>query len=221
MSNKPIAGQEGRRVVSAAIRRALFAGDMVPGQRLIEQELSTSLNAARAAVREALQDLAAEGLVELIPRRGARVRIVTVEEALQITECRASLEGLCARRAADLASVEDRGRLRRIGERMRAAVASGDLSTYSTLNTELHSSLAHMSGQAVAEALLNRLKGQMVRYQFRLALRAGRPGESLPQHLAIIEAIVTGDGPAAEAAVRAHLESVSAELSKSPEPAVV
>ncbi|MCA1220708.1 GntR family transcriptional regulator [Streptomyces sp. 8L] len=216
MADNRVTGQEGRRLVSEAIRRALSAGDLVPGQRLVEQELSEAHHATRNCVREALQDLAAEGLVELVPRRGARVRIVSVEEAIQITECRAALEGLCARRAALHAPAAERESLRGIGAGMREAVAGGDLNTYSALNRQLHARIAEMSGQKVAGGLLDRLKGQMVRYQFRLALRPGRPGKSLPQHLAIIEAIVAGDGPAAEAAARAHLDSVIEELLATP-----
>lgn len=204
-------------MVSTAIRQALSSGDMVPGQRLIEQELAESLHVTRSAVREALQDLAGDGLIELVPRRGARVRIVSVDEAIQITECRAALEGMCARRAAERASADARQGLREIGTRMSQAVAEQDLTTYSGLNRELHSAIAHMSGQTVAAGLLDRLKGQMVRYQFRLALRPGRAAQSLPQHLAIIEAIVTGDPAAAEAAARAHLDSVIEELRTGPD----
>lgn len=205
-------GQVGRRQVGAAIREALSAGDLVPGQRLIEQELADRHYATRSCVREALQDLASEGLVELMPHRGARVRVVTVEEAIQITECRAVLEALCARRAADHATADQRRELQAIGSRMRDAVAQGDLQTYGALNRELHDRIAEASGQEVAHGLLNRLKGQMVRHQFQLALRPGRPSKSLPQHLAIIEAIAAGKGPAAEAAALAHLESVIDEL---------
>ncbi len=217
MAQQRVTGQEGRRLVSEEIRRALSAGDLVPGQRLVEQELSESLRATRGCVREALQDLAAEGLVELVPNRGARVRVVSVEEAIQITECRAVLEALCARRAAEHAPLAEREALREIGAGMKAAVAGGDLSTYSALNRRLHARIAEMSGQQVAGGLLDRLKGQMVRYQFRLALRPGRPGKSLPQHLAIIDAVVSGDPAAAEAAARAHLDSVIEELRASPE----
>lgn len=212
MAHAQVTGLEGRRAVSAGIRQALMAGDMVPGQRLIEQELAETFHATRSSVREALQDLAAEDLVELIPRRGARVRVVSIEEAIQITECRTSLESLCARRAAELATAEQRGELRDIGDRMREAVAEGALHTYSALNRQLHEVVVELSGQQVASRLLERLNGQMVRYQFRLALRPGRPTQSLPQHLAIIEAIVGGDATAAESAVRAHLESVIEEL---------
>lgn len=205
-------GQTGRSAVGAAIRQALRAGDIVPGQRLVEQELADVCHVTRSAVREALQDLAAEGLVELVPHRGARVRVISVEEAVLITECRVSLESLCARRAAELATAEQRDALRALGDRMTRAVADGELDTYSALNRQLHDYVAQVSGQTVAQGLLDRLNGQMVRFQFRLALRPGRPAQSLPQHLAIIEAIVAGDTTAAEDAVRCHLESVLHEL---------
>ncbi|MEV8344240.1 GntR family transcriptional regulator [Streptomyces niveus] len=215
-ADKRVTGQEGRRVVSAGIRRALSSGDMVPGQRLVEQELSETFHATRSSVREALQDLAADDLVELIPRRGARVRVISVDEAVQITECRASLEGLCARRAAELATEEHREVLRETRESMIKAVAAGDPETYSALNRRLHDFIAEISGQKVAQGLLDRLNGQMVRFQFRLALRPGRPAQSLPQHVAIIDAVLSGDAEAAEAASRAHLDNVVEALRATP-----
>ncbi|MBL1286371.1 GntR family transcriptional regulator [Streptomyces sp. For3] len=213
-----VTGRTGRSAVSSGIREALAAGDMVPGQRLVEQELSEVFRATRSSVREALQDLAAEGLVELIPRRGARVRVISVEEAIQITECRALLEGLCARRAAQYASDEVRRELKEIGSAMTRAVEDGDPDAYSVLNRRLHECVGEVSDQKVAQALLERMNGQMVRYQFRLALRPGRPAQSLPQHLAIIEAVVAGDPDAAEAAARAHVESVVEALRETPVP---
>ncbi|MFB8121072.1 GntR family transcriptional regulator [Streptomyces sp. NPDC055962] len=216
MTSDQVTGRAGRSAVSSGIREALAAGDMVPGQRLVEQELSEIFRATRSSVREALQDLSAEGLVELIPRRGARVRVISVEEAVQITECRALLEGLCARRAAEYASDEVRRELRGIGAAMGRAVEDGDPDAYSVLNRRLHECIGEVSDQKVAQALLERMNGQMVRYQFRLALRPGRPAQSLPQHLAIIDAVVSGDPGAAEAAARAHVESVVEALRETP-----
>ncbi|MGW0828944.1 GntR family transcriptional regulator [Streptomyces prunicolor] len=212
MAQNRKSGQAGRSVVQQHIRQALAAGDMVPGQRLVEQELSDALLVSRSSVREVLQELAAEGLVELIPHRGARVRVISVEDAVLITECRAALEGVCARRAATRATPDDHVTLREIGGAMREAVAQGELETYSALNRRLHATVARLSGQHVAESLLDRLNGQMVRYQFRLASRPGRPSQSLPQHLAIIDAVVSGDPASAEKAARAHLDSVIEQL---------
>jgi DNA-binding GntR family transcriptional regulator len=191
-----------------AIRAAIADGEFVPNQRLVEADLSERFGASRATVRTALVQLASEGLVERVQNRGARVRAVSLAEAIEITEVRMALEGLCAAKAAERLTDDDRGRLRDIGEAMRAAVASGDLLGYSELNRRLHRLILELAGQATASAILERLRGQSVRHQFQLAMHPGRPSVSLPQHLEIIEALCAGDAEAAEAAVRRHLRSV-------------
>ncbi|MET8115967.1 GntR family transcriptional regulator [Streptomyces prasinus] len=210
-----LTGAAGRKYVAEAIRHALRSGDLVPGQRLVENDLAESYGTTRGAVREALQDLAAEEILEIVPRRGARVRAVSVEEAVQITECRSVLEQLCARKAAVRATAEQRAELERIGADMRRAVADGAWDTYSGLNQRLHELVIEASGQEIARRQLERLNGPMVRFQFRLALRPGRPSQSLPQHLAIIDAVVGGDAPAAARAAEAHLDDVIEQLRSS------
>jgi DNA-binding GntR family transcriptional regulator len=205
-------GAAATRKAVTALRTALFDGDLAPGQRLVEGELAELYGVSRASVRAALIDLASDGLVERIPNRGARVRVVSVAEAVAITECRMVLEGLCAAKAAEQATDEQIAVLTGLGERMQAAVAGGDPMTYSALNRELHRLVRQYAAQPVASGLLDRLNGQIVRHQFRLALRAGRPQVSLPEHLAIIEGIAKRDPAAAEAAARAHLSSVITAL---------
>jgi DNA-binding GntR family transcriptional regulator len=208
----PVAGATGRRLAVVRLRQAILAGDMAPGQRLVEEELAATLGVTRASLRAALFDLAAEGLVERIPNRGARVRAVTLDEAIAITECRMALEGLCAAKAAERVTEPDAARLRQIGEEMERSVAEGELLKYSALNHELHRLVREISGQTVASGLLERLNGQLVRHQFQLSLRPGRPQASLPEHLAIVAA-VAGRRPAeAEAAIRRHLGSVISAL---------
>lgn len=191
-----------------AIRDAVTSGVFGPKQRLVEAELSEQFGASRAAVRNALVQLATEGLVERIQNRGARVRAVSLDEAIEITEVRMALEGLCAAKAAEHATEDDRRKLREIGGRMRDAVATGDVLGYSELNKQLHALILAVSGQRTACAVLERLRGQNVRHQFRLAMRPGRPHVSLPQHLDIIDALCDADPGAAEAAMRKHLRSV-------------
>jgi DNA-binding GntR family transcriptional regulator len=191
-----------------AIRAAIAEGEFVPNQRLVEADLSERFGASRAAVRTALVQLSSEGLVERVQNRGARVRAVSLAEAIEITEVRMALEGLCAAKAAQRLTDDDRARLREIGEAMRAAVASGDLLGYSELNRRLHGLVRALAGQATAGAILERLRGQNVRHQFQLAMHPGRPAVSLPQHLEIIEALCAGDPDAAEAAMRRHIRSV-------------
>ncbi|MGH3328783.1 MAG: GntR family transcriptional regulator [Streptomycetales bacterium] len=206
-------GAAGKNEALAALRYSVLQGDKVPGQRLVEAELADDLGVTRTSVREALIELAADGLVERVPNRGARVRIISVEEAVEITECRMALEGLCAARAAERVTRAQTDRLSEIGAQMRDAVADGDPLRYSELNQQLHRFLiCEVAGQRVAAGLIDRLHGQIVRHQFRLALRRGRPDESLSEHLAIIEAIVARNPPAAEQAARRHLLSIIAAL---------
>ncbi|MBV9919870.1 MAG: FCD domain-containing protein [Pseudonocardia sp.] len=85
---------------------------------------------------------------------------------------------------------------------------SGDLLGYSELNQQPHSLIRTLGGQSTAQAILERLRGQNVRHQFRLALHPGRAAVSLPQPVEIIEALCAGDAEAAESSVRRHLRSV-------------
>lgn len=208
MTEAHLSGRPAREFVAQGIRAAIRRGDMVPGQRLVEAELIEMFNVTRASARDALHDLSADGLVELIPGRGARVRRISVQEAVQITECRIALEVLCVGLAAELGTDEQREHLVAIGEGMQEAVDTLMLEKYSALNRELHETITEMSQQEVAADLLRRLNGQMVRHQFKLSMRMGRPGVSLPQHIAIIRAIAKGDKSAAEKAMTEHLRSV-------------
>ena len=205
---RALAGETGRRHAVERLRRAILAGDMAPGQRLVEQELAAESGVTRASLRAALIDLTAAGLVERIPNRGARVRVITLDEAVAITECRMALEGLCAAKAAARVTSTQAARLRELGGQLERAVIDGEPLKYSALNRELHRFILDMSGQAVAADLLSRLNGQFVRHQFQLSLRPGRPQASLPEHLAIIDAIAAGRPADAEEATRRHLRSV-------------
>jgi hypothetical protein len=119
-----------QRRVRESLREQVLRGDLAPGQGLVEADLAEQFEVTRAGVRAALIDLTAEGLVERIQHRGARVRVVTLDEAIEITECRMVLEGLCAAKAAERASGADIADLEGLGARMRRAVAGGDLMGY-------------------------------------------------------------------------------------------
>ncbi len=204
----PRAGEGARVHAFATLRQAILSGDLAPGQRLVEEELAGTLGVTRQSLRSALLDLTAEGLVERIPNRGARVRVVSTEEAVAITECRMALEALCAVKAAQRITDDQSTQLRELAENLKRSVAEGNPLKYSELNRELHRRVGVISGQTVAVALLERLHAQLVRHQFQLALRPGRPEVSLPEHVAIAHAVAGRRPEDAERAVRAHLASV-------------
>ena len=190
------------------IRSAILGGEFAPYQRLIEADLSERYDASRAAVRTALLNLTSEGLVERVPNRGARVRAISVDEAVEIVEVRIGLETLCARKAAENLTESDATELRQLRAEIEAAVASGNLVEYSRLNQELDQRIRDLSHHATATQLLERLRAQSARHQFRLAFHPGRATQSAPEHIAIIDAVLAKDPDAAEAATRAHLSGI-------------
>jgi DNA-binding GntR family transcriptional regulator len=194
--------------VASAVRQAIERGLFVADQRLVEADLAERFSASRATVRSALLELTSEGVVERSRYQGARVRAVTVDEAIEITEVRSVIEALCAAKAAERGDPVAAHDLRAIIGSMRAAVAAGDLPGYSRLNQSLHGRIVEASGHATAAMELERLRVKGVRHQFRLATIPGRAMISLEEHQALVDAIVARDPELAAAAARAHLTSV-------------
>ncbi len=194
------------------LRDAILRGAYAPRQRLIEADLAEEYDASRFTLRNALIQLASEGLVELQPNRGARVREITVDEAIEITEIRQAVESLVAARAAEKVTDHQIAFLRQVGEDMRAAVDRSDFLRYSELNSTLHSTLRDIANHTASTRVLEQLHGQMVRHQFRLFLVPGRPNLSLPEHLDIIDSVGRRDAEAARAAMMTHVGSVITTL---------
>jgi DNA-binding GntR family transcriptional regulator len=198
----------GSGVARDALRKAILAGEFLPGERLVEATLCERFGASRFTVRTALQDLAAEGLVEVRRNKGAHVRKVSLEEAIEISEVRMVVEALVAGRAAALATEEQCSELDEIGLLMGRAVAAGEFRRYSDLNRRLHAYIRQIAAHRTADTIIETMRGQLVRHQFALSLLPGRPAVSLPQHQRIIAAIRAKDSDGAEQAMREHIASV-------------
>jgi DNA-binding GntR family transcriptional regulator len=190
------------------LRQAILSGELLPNERLVELDLSERFEIGRAAIRTALARLEQDGIVEREPFRGARVRLIPASEAVEILEARAVLEGLTARKAATNATGKDVTALRAILKRMDAKFKAGDLLGGSEINTELHRMIIQIAKHSAAARLIEGLQAQNVRHQFRTILVPGRAVRSLEEHKAIVEAIASRDGDAAERAMRLHLSHV-------------
>jgi DNA-binding GntR family transcriptional regulator len=194
------------------LREAIVSGELLPSERLVEEDLSRRLGVGRAAVRMALVRLEHDGLVQRERNRGARVRRVSETEAVEILEVRAALESLAARHAAQRATPADVRELRALLREMRADRERGDLLAVSETNARLHRRIVEISGHATAARLSGMLISQIVRFQYRTVLLPGRPERSHREHTAIVDAIAAGDGDAAEKAMRRHLDHVARAL---------
>ena len=198
--------------VADQLRTAILRGEYLPGERLVEAQLCERLGTSRFNVRAALQDLAADGLVKVERNRGAHVRKVPLDEAVEITEVRAVIEGLCAAKAAAVATEEDHAELRALVRQMAEAVKRGDMLADSKISDLMHAKIREIGGQGTANRILERLRYQDVRYQFHVSLLPGRLVKGANEHYDIIEAVIAGDPVAAEQITRDHFMSVIAAL---------
>ena len=203
----------------SALHAAIVAGGLSPGERLVEEELAERLGSSRGAVRGALVRLAYEGLVVRSPNRGARVRRYSLEEAVEVLEARAALESVAAGYAALRRTGEEARELEALIDEMRSLHEQGELLEMSERNALLHRRILEISGHEVARDIAERLHSQVVRFQFRTVLAAGRPPKSLAEHERIVAAIAAGDRAAAELAMRDHLGNVAAVLGEVAAPA--
>lgn len=194
------------------LREAILRGEFQPNERLIEMDLAQSLGAGRAAVRTALARLEQEGLVQRERYRGARVRLISENEAIEILEARAALESLAVRHAALNATADDIAALRSLLEELAQRLEGGDLLGYSDMNARLHQQLLRIANHATVSRLLDMLRSQNVRFQFRTILVPGRPQQSYQEHTAIVEAVAAHDPDRAEEAMRYHLSHVTEAL---------
>jgi DNA-binding GntR family transcriptional regulator len=191
-----------------AIRRGIQANDLVPGQRLVEAELCKLLGASRGTVRSALIDLVHEGMVERIANRGARVRVVGLEEALQIAEVRMVVESLSAAKAAEKITDKEIAALRNLAKQLKDHAQKGDVSGFADISHHVYESIERIADQPVAHEVLARLRARNARHRYRLTYRPGRGKVALPFWLERIDAVCRRDPAGARQAVHRHAANV-------------
>lgn len=192
----------------ATMRRIIRNGELGPGERLVETDLAQRLGLGRNAIRTSLARLEQDGLVERTAFRGARVRVIDEEEAVEILEARGALEGVAASYAAQRASPQDVDALRSIVMQMTELLGAGDLLGMSELNARLHGRIIDIANLPRVARLIDDLNAQNVRHQFRTVLAPGRPSQSMREHGAIVAAIASGNATDAEDAMRTHISNV-------------
>ncbi|SFL14643.1 GntR family transcriptional regulator [Falsiroseomonas stagni] len=204
----PIVGPA--RVVDAtavALRRAILAGELKPGQKLSIPALALRMGVSRSPVREAVLALTAAGLAVEIPRRGVVVTDLGPKETDAIHEARGPLEGFAARLAAERGPADLGGRLDAILAEQAEAVATADEIGYFRTNTAFHAAIAAACDNAEICRLLASLEGRMALALLRVAARPGHRESAVAEHRAVVDAIKARDGNAAEAAMRAHVSA--------------
>lgn len=188
-----------------AIEDRILTGALRPGARLDEVSLAQEFGVSRTPIRQALFQLAATGLVEQFPRRGAFVVDTGPARLREMFEVMAELEALCARNAARRASQADLQTLEDRHEACRIAADSGDSDTYYYANEAFHDAIRVIGGNGFLHQEIGRLQKRLQAFR-RLQLRArARIGASLREHAAILAAIGAGQSSEAADAMRSHV----------------
>ncbi|HEY9522047.1 MAG TPA: GntR family transcriptional regulator [Thermopolyspora sp.] len=194
------------------VRNLILEGQYAPGDRLGEVELADALGVSRTPVRDALRRLQAEGLVEITANKGAKVVEYPHEDLETIFELRARIEGLAARQAASLATIEDADALHEIALAIKDHAEQRDIDTVYRLNAEFHQSLVRLSCSAVLAQSISSLVHSPVLLRTYSSFDDEAMRRSVNHHIEIAAALRAGDPGWAEAVMRAHLFSARASL---------
>ena len=199
--------------IAAALRSQILEGALQPGERVIEPELAQSFGASKTPVREALQLLVAEGLVEVLPKKGYRIRGMELTDLREVLELRTLLESRAAARCARWADPEQVEDLTRRWEAQRDALGLEPLER--TLRArDFHVGIAQAAGSHRMSVILEGLHHEMVRAHHVLPQLRWHLSEEieLREHREILAAITAADPERAEATMRTHMDSIRESL---------
>jgi DNA-binding GntR family transcriptional regulator len=209
---KPSSAKWGLNDPTSRIREAIVTRRFLPNERLIEEDLVNVFDANRSAIRLAIARLEQEGLVIREANRGARVRLLSPAEAIEITEARAVLESLIARHAAVKITPPQVAQLKAKLVQLRKIMKSRDLVRYASENMEFHRMIVDIAGHSTAAKMLESLSAQSVVSQYRPFLEPGRVEQLLREHERLVAVLASKDPDAAERAMRVHLDNSTAAI---------
>jgi DNA-binding GntR family transcriptional regulator len=201
----PLHGTSLHDGVAARLRELVFQHALAPGLFIDELALAARWQISRTPLREALKVLAAEGLVELVPRRGARVVALTDADAEQLFPVMAMLEGRCALEATRRASVDDLTQLQALHDRLERAAVAADMDGYYRANHDFHSLVQSIAANRWLDRATGDLRRFMRLWRGRQLQLPGRINASLNEHRVLMDAMQQHDADRAERAMHDHL----------------
>lgn len=203
-----------RDVVFNTLRKAILTGELKPGERLLEIQLANQLGVSRTPIREAIRKLELEGLVIMMPRRGAEVAQITEKDLRDVLEVRRALDALCAELACDRITEEEKQKLKDACDEFEKATATGDATTIAAADVALHDIIVEVTGNRRLIQLINNLSEQMYRYRFEYIKDENQHNNLVEEHRMIYESIVRGDKEGAAKAAKLHIDNQESSIIK-------
>jgi DNA-binding GntR family transcriptional regulator len=187
------------------IAEQIITGDLQPGEKLEEKVLASRFGVSRTPVREALRELSARGLIDLIPRRGGMVAEIGLERLSDMLDAECEVEGLCARLAAMRMTALEKGALREVHDRLRVAAEHQDGAAYLALNHDFHDLICAGSHNMTLADSTRALRERLSPFRQSQADEQGRRFmRSVEEHEAIVDAISRSDANASYESMRLH-----------------
>ena len=196
-----------RDVVFKTLRQAILKGELEPGERLMEIQLAERLGVSRTPIREAIRKLELEGLVLMIPRRGAEVAKISEKNLRDVLEVRRSLEELAIDLACQRIQEEELETLREAQKEFAAAVAAGDAMEIAQTDEKFHEIIYSGTGNQKLMQILSNLREQMYRYRLEYIKDANKRQILLVEHEQILKALSLRHVQEAKLAVREHIDN--------------
>ena len=196
-----------RDVVFNTLRQAILRGELQPGERLLEIHLANKLGVSRTPIREAMRKLELEGLVLMIPRKGAVVAEITEKSLRDVLEVRKALEELAVKLACEKIQDEEIDELKAAAKEFENALKSGDVTVFAEADVKFHDIIYRTTDNQRLIQLLYNLREQMYRYRVEYLKRKDSHEVLLAEHQRIIETIEKRDEKSAVEAVCTHIDN--------------
>ena len=196
-----------RDVVFNTLRQAILRGELKPGERLMEIQLANKLGVSRTPIREAIRKLELEGLVLMIPRRGAEVAEITEKSLCDVLEVRSALEILAVELACERISEQDVDKLREAAKEFEEVSKSEDVTALAEADVKFHDIIYFATDNQRLIQLLYNLREQMYRYRVEYLKRPEVHATLFAEHEHIIQCIVKRDKVAAKQAISTHIDN--------------
>ena len=196
-----------RDVVFQNLRQAILKGELEPGERLMEIHLAKRLGVSRTPIREAIRKLELEGLVDMVPRRGAVVASITRKDMRDVLEVRRTLEMLAVEVACERISQGELEKLRAAGRDFERSRGSGDIIRLVQADMAFHEIIYAATGNLRLVNILGNLREQMYRYRMEYLKDTSSYGQLNREHERIYEGIRDKDKETACQAIREHIDN--------------
>jgi DNA-binding GntR family transcriptional regulator len=196
------------------LKESIVAGHLLPGSQIFEERITQQLDVSRTPVREALQRLDFEGLVEVRAHKGTFVSLIDDESLREIFEYREAIEGQVARLATERMDEDARRELGELLERFRESVGRGDPRAFHDADTRLHRTLVAACGNRRLQRSMAILESQIARTRFLSIIALTRMEKSSSEHEAIVRAVMDRNPREAEETMRHHIRAVYLNLTE-------